>query len=304
MTLAAPVSAMVIVSAASGVPPCQYTVPRFHCAPSATSVPSTSDDGAASVPMPQPALLPKPAPAVVTVAPVATLAAPANGAMAASAVASRVVSLWFMGILLRVVRRTIARGGMLTTDLVRPHPLHVGGRRRAAVEQAGRLPSPRCDTSRHPHSRTVLRVTFAYSLHQAPFSPRPAPRDDAPGPHGLRRADARSRMAPLGDAQATAVLARDEGRLVGFKLGYAMTESRYYSWLGGVHLGARGSGVARQLMRRQHRWLREMGCTQVETSTDQGNAAMARINLQEGFTVCGTRSMPGRVQVLYLKLLT
>ena len=44
-----------------------------------------------------------------------------------------------------------------------------------------------------------------------------------------------------------------------------------------------------------------MGCAQVETSSDQGNVAMARVNLQEGFTVCGTRSMPGRVQVLYLK---
>jgi len=103
---------------------------------------------------------------------------------------------------------------------------------------------------------------------------------------------------------ATAVLARDDSQLVGFKLGYAMTESKYYSWLGGVHLTARGSGVARQLMRRQHRWLKERGCSQVETTTDQGNVAMARVNLQEGFAVCGTRSMPGRTQVLYLKLLT
>ena len=103
--------------------------------------------------------------------------------------------------------------------------------------------------------------------------------------------------------EATAVLARDGGRLVGFKLGYAMTESKYYSWLGGVHLTVRGSGVARQLMRHQHRWLKEMGCSHVETATDQHNVAMARVNLQEGFTVCGSRSEPGRMQVLYLKVL-
>src|SRR4051812_15413931 len=96
---AAPVNKRVIVSEESGTAPCQYTVPMFHCWASATSTPSTSEDGAASVPTPQPALLPKPAPAVVTAAPVATLAAPANGVTATSAVASSVENRVFMGIL-------------------------------------------------------------------------------------------------------------------------------------------------------------------------------------------------------------
>ncbi len=147
-------------------------------------------------------------------------------------------------------------------------------------------------------------MTIAFSLHQAPFDP-PLLREVTQLARSVfdePTLDLEWRLSVM--PQATAVLARDAGRLVGFKLGYAMTESRYYSWLGGVHLGARGSGVARQLMRRQHHWLKEMGCSQVETSTDQGNVAMARVNLQEGFAVCGTRSMPGRVQVLYLKVLT
>ncbi len=150
----------------------------------------------------------------------------------------------------------------------------------------------------------VLRVTIAFSLHQAPFEP-PLLREVtqlARSVFGEPTLDLEWRLSVM--PQATAVLARDAGRLVGFKLGYAMTESRYYSWLGGVHHRARGSGVARQLMRHQHHWLKEMGCSQVETSTDQGNVAMARVNLQEGFAVCGTRSMPERVQVLYLKELT
>jgi predicted GNAT superfamily acetyltransferase len=146
-------------------------------------------------------------------------------------------------------------------------------------------------------------VTIAYSLHEAPFDPAL-----------LREVTqlARTvfdeptlalewRLATM--PHATAVLARSRGRLVGFKLGYAMTESKYYSWLGGVHPGARGSGVARQLMRHQHRWLTERGCALVETATDEGNVAMARINLREGFAVCGSRSEPGRSQVLYLKRL-
>lgn len=146
-------------------------------------------------------------------------------------------------------------------------------------------------------------MTIVYSLHQAPFDA--ALLDEVTL---LARAvfkepslDLAWRLSVM--PHATAVLARSQGRLVGFKLGYAMTESKYYSWLGGVQLSVRGSGVARQLMRHQHRWLREMGCAQVETATDQGNVTMARVNLQEGFTVSGSRSMPGRLQVLYLKLL-
>ena len=146
-------------------------------------------------------------------------------------------------------------------------------------------------------------MTIDYSFHQAPFDPQLLLEVTQLARSVFKEPtlDLEWRLTVM--PQGTAVLAREDGRLVGFKLGYAMTESRYYSWLGGVHQAARGSGIARELMRRQHRWLRERGCAQVETSTDQGNAAMARVNLQEGFTVCGTRSMPGRMQVLYLKLL-
>ncbi len=146
-------------------------------------------------------------------------------------------------------------------------------------------------------------MTIAFSLHQAPFDPALLREvtELARSVFAEPTLDLEWRLCVM--PQATAVLARDAGRLVGFKLGYAMTESKYYSWLGGVHLSARGSGVARQLTRRQHRWLKDRGCALVETATDQGNVAMARVNLQEGFTVCGTRSMPGRMQVLYLKQL-
>ena len=146
-------------------------------------------------------------------------------------------------------------------------------------------------------------MTLAYSLHQAPFDPALLREVTqlARTVFDEPRLELEWRLSVM--PNATAVLARDGGRLVGFKLGYAMTETKYYSWLGGVHLSVRGSGVARQLMRHQHRWLKERGCSHVETATDQGNVAMARVNLQEGFTIAGSRSEPGRMQVLYLKIL-
>lgn len=49
--------------------------------------------------------------------------------------------------------------------------------------------------------------------------------------------------------------ARGGEALIGFKLGYALTSKRYYSWLGGVHPEFQRDGVARELMQRQHSWI-------------------------------------------------
>jgi ribosomal protein S18 acetylase RimI-like enzyme len=95
--------------------------------------------------------------------------------------------------------------------------------------------------------------------------------------------------------------ARSQSRLVGFKAGYAMTERRYYSWLGGVHPDFRRRGIASALMDRQHAWLVERGYAVVETAANQENHAMAQANLRHGFSVCGLRTEPHRVQILYAK---
>ncbi len=111
--------------------------------------------------------------------------------------------------------------------------------------------------------------------------------------------DVRWRLARMPEASAACAWA--ELRLVGFKLGYAMTETKYYSWLGGVHADFRRRGVAGELMKTQHAWAAARGFAMVETSADQDNAAMARANLRHGFAVAGLRSEPRRVQVLFLK---
>jgi ribosomal protein S18 acetylase RimI-like enzyme len=94
-----------------------------------------------------------------------------------------------------------------------------------------------------------------------------------------------------------------DSRLVAFKAGYAVGERKYYSWLGGVHPDLRGQGIASALMDRQHRWLAERGYAVVETAVDQENTAMAQANLRHGFSVCGVRTEPQRVQILFSKAL-
>jgi GNAT superfamily N-acetyltransferase len=99
------------------------------------------------------------------------------------------------------------------------------------------------------------------------------------------------------------LLRDDAGLPIAFKAGFASAQHKYCSWLGGVHPGHRGRGLASQLMQQQHRWLAEQGYTLVETSTQRGNSAMAQLNLRHGFVVSGMRTETDRVQVLFAKTL-
>lgn len=92
-------------------------------------------------------------------------------------------------------------------------------------------------------------------------------------------------------------------RSVGFKAGYAVSERKYYSWLGGVDPDWRRRGVADALMRRQHHWLAERGYGEVETAANQDNPAMTAVNLRHGFRVAGLRVNIDNTQILFLKTL-
>lgn len=103
--------------------------------------------------------------------------------------------------------------------------------------------------------------------------------------------------------RASVFCARLEGRLLGFKAGYAVAQSKYYSWLGAVHPDARQQGIAGELARQQHAWAAEQGYTTLETSSRDSNAAMARVNWRSGFSVIGSKLEPHGLQVLWAKRL-
>ena len=78
----------------------------------------------------------------------------------------------------------------------------------------------------------------------------------------------------------SALLAIAAGSIVGYKVGYAKSQRKYYSWLGGVDPEFRRRGIASELMQRQHEWIAARGYTVVETAADQNNTAMAQVNLR------------------------
>ena len=98
--------------------------------------------------------------------------------------------------------------------------------------------------------------------------------------------------------------ARVGTELIGFKIGYAHSQFRYYSWLGGVHSNHRRQGIAMKLTELQHRWAKEHGFRAVETATNQANASMTQANLKCGFVICGSKQKMHGIQVLFTKALS
>lgn len=96
----------------------------------------------------------------------------------------------------------------------------------------------------------------------------------------------------------TTFVAVEGEKWLAFKCGYAMTKRRYYSWLGGVHPDLRRSGLAAELMRAQHEYLRSTPFEVVETHVRQDNKAMVRTNQKFGFKVAGRFMKSGAVNLI------
>jgi GNAT superfamily N-acetyltransferase len=98
-------------------------------------------------------------------------------------------------------------------------------------------------------------------------------------------------------------VALDAERLIGFKAGYAIAERKYCSWLGAVHPDFRNRGIATQLAHAQRAWLVQRRYTAVETATLADNRAMAKLNLNMGFLVVGSKLESHGLKVLWTKSL-
>ena len=83
-------------------------------------------------------------------------------------------------------------------------------------------------------------------------------------------------------------LAYQENELIGFKLGYEKHRGTFYSWLGGVVPKYQRKGIARTLLRHQHKSCSLSGYSEIQTHSQGNNSGMLILNMQEGFSVFGT----------------
>lgn len=96
-----------------------------------------------------------------------------------------------------------------------------------------------------------------------------------------------------------------ENELVGFKAGYALEETKYYSWLGAVSEKHRKLGVALALMNEQHAWAKASHYKLMQTKSDNRHKAMMSLNLKAGFDIVGTEqtSLSPVLKILFEKKL-
>ncbi|MEK3856144.1 GNAT family N-acetyltransferase [Cytobacillus sp. FSL H8-0458] len=88
--------------------------------------------------------------------------------------------------------------------------------------------------------------------------------------------------------QLLVLTAMDGEKVIGYKMGYALGEDTFYSWLGGVDPEYRENGIASMLMEKQHEYLIELGYKIVRTKTMNKWRGMLILNIRHGFDVIET----------------
>ena len=85
------------------------------------------------------------------------------------------------------------------------------------------------------------------------------------------------------------ILAKSNKKVVGFKFGFAKSDSKFSSTLGGVLAKYRGLGIASEMMRMQHEFcFKKMKYKQIETHSANSFKGMMILNLKFGFDIVGS----------------
>ena len=90
----------------------------------------------------------------------------------------------------------------------------------------------------------------------------------------------------LKDRIFLALVAENDGELLGFKVGYQSdTPNTFYSWMGGVRPEFRKHRIADALAAYQENWARERGYKQIFFKTRNRFPAMISFGLKRGFRI-------------------
>ncbi|XAW89484.1 GNAT family N-acetyltransferase [Vibrio sp. CDRSL-10 TSBA] len=100
------------------------------------------------------------------------------------------------------------------------------------------------------------------------------------------RSENRASMAlRLAGKRHLILVAEDDQQLLGFKIGYQVDSTTFYSWFGGVTAAARNHGVAQQLLEAQERWVTEQGYQALTVKSRNQFPGMLRLLLRNGYLI-------------------
>jgi GNAT superfamily N-acetyltransferase len=83
------------------------------------------------------------------------------------------------------------------------------------------------------------------------------------------------------------LVAKFEGELVGYKVGYQLTEDTFYSWLGGVIPEYRKHGVATLLLNYQEKWARNSRYKEIKVKSMNRFPGMLKLLVSNGYKIVG-----------------
>ena len=78
-------------------------------------------------------------------------------------------------------------------------------------------------------------------------------------------------------------VAKENNKIIGFKIWYELSPNKIYSWLGAVHPNYRREGMATKLMKIQFKVAKDLGYKVVEIKTHIGHPEMLKMLEKEGF---------------------
>lgn len=94
----------------------------------------------------------------------------------------------------------------------------------------------------------------------------------------------------------------NDRKVIGYKIGYELDNTKFYSWLGGVDDNFRKYGVGSKLMENQHQYLKDNGYKIVQTKTMNKWRNMLLLNIKKGFDVVGTElDKNGEIKIILEK---
>lgn len=91
----------------------------------------------------------------------------------------------------------------------------------------------------------------------------------------------------LKNRKSLLLVACENDKPVAYKLGYEISSSEFYSWLGGVHPDYRKRGIATTLREVQESWAIENGYTNISVKSMNQFPAMLKLLIASGYQVTG-----------------